>query len=406
MNKKILYISYDGMTDSLGEGQVINYLIGLRKHNYEFDILSFEKPSKFAQQKDHIQSLLNEHKIGWYPQIFHTKPLIISKVYDKMQLNAHAIKLHKKNKYDLIHCRSYLSAEVGLNLNKKFGVKFLFDMRGFWADEKADGGAWNTKKWFWKKVYNFYKQKEKAFVNQATHIISLTDAGKNEINTWSFYNKNIPISVIPCCADTNHFAQVSNQKKQQAKHLLNISEDRFVVSYLGSIGSWYMLDEMILLYKEILKLKPKALFLIITNSEHAPVKIKLKENLIDAANFILITVPFSKVPQYMYAADCCISFIKPVYSKLSSSPVKIGEILSMGIPLISNSVGDMGKLFLEENIGIEVKDFSEISIQSAASKVNDLENLLPEDIRNVAIKNFSLKKGIEKYAEVYKQIFT
>ena len=36
------------MTDSLGEGQVINYLIGLRTYNYEFDILSFEKSGKFA----------------------------------------------------------------------------------------------------------------------------------------------------------------------------------------------------------------------------------------------------------------------------------------------------------------------------------------------------------------------
>ena len=78
----------------------------------------------------------------------------------------------------------------------------------------------------------------------------------------------------------------------------------------------------------------------------------------------------------------------------------------MGIPIISNSVGDMGKLFLEENIGIEVKDFSQMSIQSAASKINDLEILLPEDIRSVAMKNFSLKTGVEKYAEVYKQIFT
>ena len=77
----------------------------------------------------------------------------------------------------------------------------------------------------------------------------------------------------------------------------------------------------------------------------------------------------------------------------------------MGIPLISNSVGDMGKLFSEENIGIEVKDFSEMSIQSSAGKVSDLKNLLPEDIRGVAIKNFSLKKGVEKYAEVYEQIF-
>ena len=394
------------MTDSLGEGQVINYLIGLKKYNYEFDILSFEKPEKFAAQKNHIEALLSLHKIGWYPQIFHTKPRIISKVYDKLQLNAQAIKLYKKHKYDLIHCRGYMGAEVGLNLNKRFAVKFLFDMRGFWADEKADGGAWNTKNWFWKEVFDYYKKKEKAFVSKASHIISLTDAGKKEITTWPFYNSSIPISVIPCCADTNHFAQVSTQKKQQAKVLLNISQDRFVVSYLGSLGSWYMLQEMILLFKEILKLNNKALFLIITNSEHEPVEVKLKDNLIAAANYVLITVPFSKVPQYMYAADCCISFIKPVYSKISSSPVKIGEILSMGIPIISNSVGDMGKLFLEENIGIEVKDFSQMSIQSAASKMNDLENLLPEDIRNAALKNFSLKTGVEKYAEVYKQIFT
>ena len=54
--KRILYISYDGMTDSLGEGQVINYLIGLRAYDYKFDILSFEKPAKFALQKQHIQS--------------------------------------------------------------------------------------------------------------------------------------------------------------------------------------------------------------------------------------------------------------------------------------------------------------------------------------------------------------
>ena len=405
MNKKILYISYDGMTDSLGEGQVINYLIGLKKYNYEFDILSFEKPEKFVAQKNYIEALLGAHKIGWYPQIFHTKPPIISKVYDKLQLNAQAIKLYKKHKYDLIHCRGYMGAEVGLNLNKRFAVKFLFDMRGFWADEKADGGAWNTKKWFWKEVFDYYKKKEKAFVSKASHIISLTYAGKTEIATWPFYNSSIPISVIPCCADTNHFAQVSSQKKHQAKVLLNISQDRFVVSYLGSLGSWYMLQEMILLFEEILKLNNKALFLIITNSEHEPVEDKLKDNLIAAANYVLITVPFSKVPQYMYAADCCISFIKPVYSKISSSPVKIGEILSMGIPIISNSVGDMGKIFLEENIGIEVKDFSQISIQSAASKMNELENLLPQDIRSVAIKNFSLKIGVEKYAEVYKQIF-
>ena len=33
-------------------------------------------------------------------------------------------------------------------------------------------------------------KKEKAFVSQVSHIISLTDAGKTEITTWPFYNTN------------------------------------------------------------------------------------------------------------------------------------------------------------------------------------------------------------------------
>lgn len=158
--KRILYISYDGMTDSLGEGQLINYLIGLRTYNYEFDILSFEKPGKFATQKNHIETLLKPHQIGWFPQVFHSKPPVISKVYDKIKLKNQAIKLYKEYRYDLIHCRGYMGAEVGLSLKEMFGVKFLFDMRGFWADEKADGGAWNTKKWFWRKVFEYYKKRK------------------------------------------------------------------------------------------------------------------------------------------------------------------------------------------------------------------------------------------------------
>ena len=405
MNKKILYISYDGMTDPLGEGQVINYLIGLRKYNYDFDILSFEKPEKFAMQRNHINAILTAHKIGWYPQIFHTNPTIISKDYDKLQLNAKAIKLYKKHKYDLIHCRGYMGAEVGLNLNKGFGVRFLFDMRGFWADEKADGGAWNTKKWFWKKVFEYYKKKEKAFVSKASHIISLTEAGKKEITTWPFYNKRIPISVIPCCADQNHFKITNLLKKKEARSKLGIDDSALVLSYLGSLGAWYMIDEMLEFFKALQMQYDHAKFLIVTNSHHDIVLQKLANFDLSSEDFIIITVPFTAVPQYIYASDISISFIKPVYSKISSSPVKVGEILSMGIPIISNSIGDMGKLFSEENIGVEVKDFKKNTFSSAVKLVNTCKFIDPISIREVAVKYYNLKEGVAKYASVYEKIF-
>ena len=132
---------------------------------------------------------------------------------------------------------------------------------------------------------------------------------------------------------------------------------------------------------------------------------KLKTFKLSRNDFIILTVPFSTVPGYIYASDISISFIKPVYSKISSSPVKIGEVLSMGIPIISNSVGDMGKLFSEEKIGIEVKDFNNSTFLSAIKLVNHCKLIDPTSIREVAVKYYNLQEGIAKYASVYKEMF-
>ena len=49
--KKILFLSYDGMTDPLGQSQVIPYLEGLSKSGYGITILSFEKKERFKKMK-------------------------------------------------------------------------------------------------------------------------------------------------------------------------------------------------------------------------------------------------------------------------------------------------------------------------------------------------------------------
>ena len=41
--KRVLYISYDGLTDPLGQSQILPYLQHLAKESYQFTILSFEK---------------------------------------------------------------------------------------------------------------------------------------------------------------------------------------------------------------------------------------------------------------------------------------------------------------------------------------------------------------------------
>jgi glycosyltransferase involved in cell wall biosynthesis len=391
------------MTDPYGQSQVINYLIRLSRIGYQFDILSLEKPEKLKSQGSYIKELLSQYDIGWHPQTYHNVPPILSKIYDKENMISAAKRLHKRNKYDLIHARSYPAAEIAQKLKKNTGVKFLFDMRGFWPDEKADGNHWNQKKWFWRKVYNFYKRKEKEFIQQADHIISLTRAGKTEIEAWSFYNY-VPIAVIPCCADENYFLLTSKEKKENARHKLSIDNQRFVLSYLGSLGTWYMIDEMLLFFSELKKKNSNSFFLIITNSDHQIIIEKLESYGLKPEDVKTETVSFKQVAEIMYASDVSISFIKPAYSKMSSSPIKVGEILSMGIPMIANNIGDSGTFIEKNKLGIMLDKIDSEEIRKALQKLDSVQNISPEYIRRIAVGEYSVTKGVDLYSEVYQKL--
>ncbi len=70
--------------------------------------------------------------------------------------------------------------------------------------------------------------------------------------------------VIPCCADVNHFIISNEAEKTITKTKLNIIENAFVVGYLGSIGTWYMLDEMLDFFAELKKQKQNAVLFFVT----------------------------------------------------------------------------------------------------------------------------------------------
>ena len=54
--KNILYLSYDGLTDPLGQSQILPYLAGLSEAGYTITIISFEKPDRFSLYRDKIHA--------------------------------------------------------------------------------------------------------------------------------------------------------------------------------------------------------------------------------------------------------------------------------------------------------------------------------------------------------------
>src|SRR5215212_7501412 len=95
-NFKILYITYDGLTDPLGQSQILPYLKGLSAYDYKFTILSFEKPGRYKKEKDLIEKLTSESRITWVPMTFTKNPPVFSKLYDALRMRKKAFQLHRQ----------------------------------------------------------------------------------------------------------------------------------------------------------------------------------------------------------------------------------------------------------------------------------------------------------------------
>jgi len=287
-------------------------------------------------------------------------------------------------------------------MKRRFKTAFLFDMRGFWADERVDGNIWNLKNPVYRWVYHFFKAKEKVFFSTADHIISLTNEGKKEILSWNgFENLTDKISVIPCCVDIVKFdkKRVSTEMLKVKKSELGISDSQFILGYVGSIGTWYMLEEMLSFYKRSSKPLTNPLFLFVTKENENDIY-RLSDNMDIPRKEIIVTSCYhNDMPLYMSLFNCSIFFIKPVYSKKASSPTKQGELMAMGIPLICNDkVGDTADIVRKYNSGLVIS--SEKINESVISDYTFSESNAIEG----AQEYFGLEKGVNTYGEIYKKI--
>jgi glycosyltransferase involved in cell wall biosynthesis len=398
--KKILHISYDGMTDPLGQSQVLPYLVGLTKKGCQFHLISFEKQERFEKFESTIQQICDGAGIVWHPLSYTKKPPLLSTVYDVQRMKKMAHQLHKTHQFDIIHCRSYISALVGMGMKKRYNTKFLFDMRGFWADERVEGGIWNLSNPLFKIVYSYFKAKEKRYFKESDAIVSLTHKGK-EVIAKEFGIEPNKINVIPCCADLDLFdrQKINAAELSELKELLGLDERKKVLGYVGSIGTWYMLPEMLDFFHVLRTHDPSWTFLIVSGEHPANIYRIAQEKGIDTAALIILSCLHQDVPKYISLFDLSVFFIRPSFSKQASSPTKQGESMAMGIPIVCNSgVGDTDFVVEKYSAGAvlasancdDYKDF--VFPISAFNHTKTIEG---------AQEFYGLKNGVETYFMMY-----
>ncbi|MEQ1777319.1 MAG: glycosyltransferase [Nitrosomonas sp.] len=403
MSAGALFITYDGLLDPLGGSQILPYLYGIAGHTRSLHIVSFEKPERFANGAEKMYAELELAGIGWSPLSFTRRFGKLGKAWDLLRMYVTALRLQIRHRFDVIHCRSYQAMQVGCFLRGLTGAYTIFDMRGLWVDERVDGGLWPQDRRLNRLTYRTYKRIERGLLECASHVVVLTDSVVPELRRLSPGMK-APVTVIPCCADFDHFVLPNDAEQKAVREDLGIPADSLVLSYLGSLGTWYMLEEMLQLFATTARQRDDVHMLFITRDWGKGQETLLKTMGLEHLRNKIHVRPANReqVPVLLGGADIMLSFIKPAYSKMASSPTKLAEAFALGIPTISNvGVGDVDQITRDLDAGTVIN----LSDPNAFEKlVGELENIRAKGgpgLRARARGRFGLEVAKQTYREVY-----
>ena len=395
-----MYLSYDGMTDPLGRSQVLPYLARLARLGHEITIVSFEKQPR-SGALDHVRAICSDAGLRWHPQTYTKHPPVVSTMRDVRRMRAVAEHLHGEHRFEVVHCRSDLPALVGLRLKRRHRLRFLFDMRGFWADERVDGGLWNLRNPLYRAIYKYFKRQERAFLAEADAVVSLTHASSGPLSGMA---PGVRIDVIPCCADLELFTPATCEERRTARQQLGIGEQVRVPVYLGSIGTWYMLGEMLDAFAVQRCRSPGAIMLWVTPDAPNVIRAEAARRGLPPESLIIRSAAREEVRVLLAAADYGLFFIRPVHSKIASSPVKLGELLAMGMPVLTNQgIGDVDRILEESGAGVTVDGFDP---PAYARALDFLEALRPDPARAAGTVRrwFDLEDGVRRYDDLYRRL--
>jgi glycosyltransferase involved in cell wall biosynthesis len=398
-----LFLTYDSLLSPLGQSQILPYLRGLHRKGHEVSVLSFERAGDGLALAQ-LRSELVSEKIDWKVLRYHKSPTIPATAFDVVSGIWAARVIVRRKGIQLLHARSYVPMLIALLAAS--GRKIIFDMRGFWADERVDGNRWTLKRASHKLLYRMAKRLERVGLTRADHVVVLTHVAHRMLGDIAGAATALPpVTVIPTCVDLIRFQPAAD--KAAARRELGLPATPIFV-YQGQVGTRYLLSEMVAFVGRARLRWNNLLFLILAPAELDLVRETCRAaGLTEGVHFRLEALPHNEVARWVRTADAALCFMRPVYSALATCPTKLAECLACGIPVVANAgVGDVAQVLTENRVGPVMAELTNAAYERA---LNELEALwdhpdISSRCRHTAETCFALSDAIASYDEIYKSL--
>jgi glycosyltransferase involved in cell wall biosynthesis len=384
--------------EQLGQSQVFPYLRRLA-NGRRITLITYEKEQDLndSERKDRFSRIAQNAGIHWLPLRYHKSPGLLAKAYDMtIGFIMGAVKCIT-GKIRIVHARGYIVSIVALALKQFFGVRFIFDMRGFWVDQRVEMGLWREGS----LIYRIAKWLESRFLQKADVVFALSAAAVEEMKKWpAVKGRSIKFEVVTTCTDLDLFRPPPGGVK--------FNPDKpFTVGYIGSAGQGYLFEPVLDLYLEIRNIQLDARLKIVNKKDHALINERLNARGIPRESVELLGCDYSEVHKNIWGMDIGIFFYKWNKTHVSSVPTRMGEFLACGVPCLSNVSGaGIIDILEKEKVGVVLRNFDTESIKEAASAA--VKTATKDECRTrcteSAKRHFSLDAGVAIYEKVYKDL--
>lgn len=390
---KVLFIAYHPASYPIMESQGFAYMRGLSKEGVRYSLLTFETKESMDDSQKRISEI--GMPVKWRHLFFHRRPRFLASCFNIICGILATAFIVKKDKVKIIHSRGLIAALIAFLPSKLIGAKFFFDTRGLLADKYVGGGLLSSQS----LTYRLMRIGEDYLLKKSNYFTVETNKHAQMIKSSGngIYQK---MDVIPCCVDMHKFNYVSRTDMFDKK-------DQFRLVYAGKVGTWYLVDEIFGFFKTMSESIPRSNLTFLTESNPASIYSGARKNQVSESKIDIKKAQASEVPELLAAANAGIFFINP-YKRYNSSPIKFGEYLACGLPVIVNSgIGDCDEIILKERVGVIINNFSAYDYKAAIKDLNCLlaeGDILRKRCRIAAEKYFSLEMGVFKYRQVYQRL--
>ncbi|HKN32661.1 MAG TPA: glycosyltransferase family 4 protein [Terriglobales bacterium] len=290
---------------------------------------------------------------------------------------------------------------VGLSgwwLARLKGAPFVFEVRDLWPESLVAVGMSNANSMLSRSLGSIAG----FLYRRADHVVVVTPAFEDYlVRSWHVPAEKI--SVVENGVNTDLFSpRLDNVLRSE----LAIDE-KFVVSYIGTMGMAHGLDTLVEVATELRQTAPEVLFLMVGEGADKARIIQFAGSRRLSNMRFINQQPREKVPEFISASDVCLVPLKKTELFKTVVPTKMLEFMSCARPVILGVDGQARRILDLAAAGIFVEPQNATALAQAIRKLATnpvLRETLGHNGRRYVVENFSRQQTAKTYLTVLGKI--